>query len=430
MRTLPTSPTLGQPASPSGPRRSTTAPRWAAAAIMDSPATAGILSTVWSGDPAVVVPSPPGSGKTRLVSLLAATLATRAGLRVAAAAQTRDQAVEVARRTALLQCPTTLMWSTKGTPPASLHNTAVRVARGREARYPNNGGGVLIATTARWLYADPNSIAADAILVDEAWQQTYADLGALGAFAPQIVCVGDPGQISPVVTGSTRRWADSLTGPHLPAPDALLAAHRESVSVVALPHTWRLGPDTTSLIQPAFYPTLPFTSRRPPENLTTATGTPLPEVVARLVTVHDGPTDPTLLTTTADTARSLIGTTLTTNDGTRPLTAHDVAVVTPHVNQAAAVRALTADLPGILIGTANQLQGMERHAVVALHPLAGYPDPNPFTTDPGRACVMLSRHRTHLTLITDTTTHTALRRADPGPGITQHLTLLDTLLDT
>jgi len=93
-------------------------------------------------------------------------------------------------------------------------------------------GGVLIATTARWIYADPSTIGCDVMIVDEAWQATYADLGALGAFAPQVVCVGDPGQIDPVVTGQTRRWADSPTGPHLPAPAALLAAHGDAVSVV------------------------------------------------------------------------------------------------------------------------------------------------------------------------------------------------------
>jgi hypothetical protein len=40
---------------------------------MDDPTTAGVLHSAWSGDPAVVVPSPPGAGKTRLVALLAAT---------------------------------------------------------------------------------------------------------------------------------------------------------------------------------------------------------------------------------------------------------------------------------------------------------------------------------------------------------------------
>ncbi len=50
--------------------------------------------------------------------------------------------------------------------------------------------------------------------IDESWQATYGDLGALGAYATQVVCVGDPGQIDPVVTGETRRWRTSPTGPH------------------------------------------------------------------------------------------------------------------------------------------------------------------------------------------------------------------------
>lgn len=67
---------------------------------MSDPITARVLFSVWSGDPAVVVPSPPGAGKTRLVALLAAALAHRGDLRVGIAAQTREQAVEIARRSA------------------------------------------------------------------------------------------------------------------------------------------------------------------------------------------------------------------------------------------------------------------------------------------------------------------------------------------
>jgi len=63
-------------------------------------------------------------------------------------------------------------------------------------------------------------------------------------------------------------------------------------------------------------------------------------------------------------------------------------VVCAHVTQAAAVRALLADVPDVLVGTANQLQGLERHAVVAMHPLAGYRDASAFTADRGRACVI------------------------------------------
>ena len=55
--------------------------QWPGSQIMADPITARVLFSVWSGDPAVVVPSPPGAGKTRRVALLAAALAHRASAR-------------------------------------------------------------------------------------------------------------------------------------------------------------------------------------------------------------------------------------------------------------------------------------------------------------------------------------------------------------
>ena len=400
--------------------------RWAGQEILNDPITAQVLYAAWSGDPAVVVPSPPGAGKTRLVALLGAALAERAELRVGVAAQTRDQAVELARRIGAQTGLATLMWSAKHATP-DVEGATVAT---KGARFPAERGGILIATTARWLYAEPADVGCDLMIVDEAWQATYADLGALGAHARQVVCVGDPGQVAPVVTGETGRWHASPTGPHLPAPEALLAAHGDAVGVVRLRHTWRLGPATTALVQGAFYPALPFTSRRPPEHLTDAAGQPVPELAHRVVTVNAGPTDPALIHACADRARELLTHSLTTATGTRPITAADVAVVCAHVTQAAAVRATLSDHPDLLIGTANQLQGLERPAVVTLHPLAGYRDAaGGFGTDTGRACVMLSRHRAHLTVVLDAATAGVLATApDDAPGVAVQRTVTDDLL--
>src|SRR6266542_572916 len=90
---------------------------------------------------------------------------------------------------------------------------------------------------------------------------------------------------------------------------------------------------------------------------------------------------------------------------------HDVAVITPHVEQASAIAARLADLPGVLIATANQAQVLEREAVVIIHPLAGYREAPTFATDPGRLCVALSRHRAHATVIVDSETDAVLRHA-------------------
>ena len=81
-----------------------------------------------------------------------------------------------------------------------------------------------------------------------------------------------PGRSIPVVTGTVTRWQDSPRGPHLPAPAALLAKHGEAVTVMALRHTWRLGPPTTALVQPVFYPNLPFTSAARPSTSAPAGG--------------------------------------------------------------------------------------------------------------------------------------------------------------
>lgn len=401
-------------------------PLWTASAIMDDPTTAGVLYAAWNGDPALCCPAPPGSGKTRLVVLLAASLAQRAGLRVAVAAQTRDQAVQISRRLGALPHPAILAWSAQHPTPTGLGRA--HAEKGYRVRFPPSGGGVVVATTARWLVSDPSALGCDLMIVDEAWQATYADLGALGAFAAQIVCIGDPSQIAPVVTGRADRWRGSATGPQLPAPEALMAAHPDEVSVVQLRHSWRLGPATTALVQALFYPSLPFESRRPAEHLQGDNAEPLPEIVAHPVTVHSGPGDPALVSRCADLARNLLSHHLVTDEGVRRIAPRDVAVVTPHVGQAAAVQALLADLPGLLIGTANQLQGLERSAVVALHPLAGYRDPSGFAANLGRACVMLSRHRAHLSLVTDAATPDVLSRADDSVDLSVHRHLLDALL--
>ena len=179
--------------------------------------------------------------------------------------------------------------------------------------------------------------------VDEAWQCTYADLGALGALARQAVCVGDPGQVAPVVTGCTDRWQGQATGPHQPAPDALLAAYGEAVTVYELTNSWRLGPQTCALVSAHFYPQMPFTSRRPDEAVIAPDGQVLPEIVSRPTEANNGPTDPALLTALAHRVRQLTWHDYRRGEVTTALTGDDIAVVVPHVAQAGAVRALLAD---------------------------------------------------------------------------------------
>lgn len=416
------------PAAAPAPQPKPTAVTWPGMELLNDPISAQVLMSVWSADLIVNVPSPPGSGKTRLTVLLAAALSHRAGLRVGIAAQTRAQAIDIARRLgAVCERPKIgLLWGRTDVKPDA-HGCPILDAGTK--MWPNSGGAVRVATKARWLFSEPSKTKADVVIVDEAYQCTYADLGALGSMAAQVVCVGDPGQIDPVVTGDVSRWADSPTGPHVPAPHALAAAHPSVVNTVALPYTWRLGPQTTHIVQTAFYPDLPFTSRRPPEHIAVA-GQPLPELTHRAITVANGSTDTALIAAAVTRVRDLLdGAHVCTTAGARPLTEDDLAVVVPHVPQAAAVRAMLADHPGLLCGTADALQGLERPAVVAVHPMAGKRVADDFSLKTGRLCVMLSRHRSHLSLLVDDQTAAVLQQSD-SEAAGAAATVLDRLLET
>jgi len=373
---------------------------------------AAALFAAWSGDPAVVVASPPGAGKTRLVVHLADQLHRRAALNIAIATQTRAQQLDVANRAAAIGAKVALLGVRDSRRPLDLHPQAGYL---EGAAHLSRWNGVVVATTARWLWVKERDYTADVCIVDEAWQMTYADLGGLGPLSAQVVLVGDPGQIAPVVTGDSRRWQDLPAGPQRAAPEALVAAYADSVTRLRLSSSWRLGPQTTALIQPAFYADLPFTSARPPRHIQ-LDGAALPELSARLVTPLSGPGDPAIAAAAAVRVRELLTAGLVVDDhaDARPLEPLQVAVITPHVEQASAVAARLADVPGVLIGTANQAQGLEREAVVVIHPLAGYREAPHFATDPGRLCVALSRHRAQATVIVDTNTDAVLRHARSG----------------
>ncbi|SIJ06064.1 recombinase B [Mycobacteroides abscessus subsp. abscessus] len=406
------------------------ATRWPGYDLLDSPKLARILLAAWSGDAATLVPACPGAGKSRLVALASAALAHRAGLRVAVAAQTREQARELAVRITALSDKSALIVSGNRARAAVTGSAAAQTVSVNRVRWSRPcGGGILIGTTARWLYVDPDLAAADVLVVDEAWQATYADMGALGALARQVVAVGDPGQIAPVVTGSTARWSGQATGPHQSAPAALLAAHGDAMTVFELTDSWRLGPATCSLVSEHFYPHMPFTSQRPDEAVITPNGRALPEISRIAVAVRYGPTDPGLLSAVADRVRELTwhtyrrGSVAAAGD---VLAGTDIAVVVPHVAQAGALRALLADVPGVLIGTVNALQGLERPAVVAVHPMAGYRHPEPFCLDRGRMCVTLTRHRAHLSIVCDRATEGVLA-ATTDPNAAAALAVLKAL---
>jgi hypothetical protein len=87
--------------------------------------------------------------------------------------------------------------------------------------------------------------------------------------------------------------------------------------------------------------------------------------------------------------------------GARPLRPGMIGVVCAHVAQVAAVvELLPPALDGVLVETADRFQGLERAVMIAHHPLSGRLDADVFHLDPGRWCVMLSRHRVAAFVVT------------------------------
>jgi len=121
----------------------------------EDPAVAAALFAAWSGDPAVVVASPPGAGKTRLVIHLSDQLQRRAGLHVAIATQTRAQALDVTNRAARIGAAVGLLGVRDSRRPLSLDPRAnylggpptSAVGEGLRLPPPHAGCGSTSATT-------------------------------------------------------------------------------------------------------------------------------------------------------------------------------------------------------------------------------------------------------------------------------------------
>lgn len=77
------------------------------------------------------------------------------------------------------------------------------------------------------------------------------------------------------------------------------------------------------------------------------------------------------------------------------LTPQRVAVGVSHNDQKDHLRAAldTRGCRDVVVETANKLQGLEFEVVFVWHPLSGLAEADEFHLDPGRMCVLLTRHR-------------------------------------
>lgn len=356
-----------------------------------------VLVAVRSGPPMVLVPSPPGSGKSGLVERVAVKTAGIDRHNVAIATTTRSQGLELCARLTNWRNIRVFWFAPKGQRVEAA--PGVEVITDLKDLPPE--GAVVVGTAAKWGYYRGDQFAL--AIFDEAWQLSFRQFAPLLSLASRYLLVGDPGQIAPVVTIDTAAWDDDEEpGPHVSAPEALRRRAATGIIEIPLPATRRLPADTAELVSSAFYRTMPFGSLAQESALEADGWTPgssltIRELGSRLRALHD----PWLAEQAAAIVRQTIETgIITTADGKRTVAPSSIGVVCPERSQVALVRSsLGPDLGEVFVETANRWQGLERDVVIGLHPLSGSQTPSAFAMDAGRLCVMCSRHRVACVLI-------------------------------
>jgi AAA domain len=376
-----------------------------------------LRSFVAGSDGLGVVKAPPGSGKTFLLLQLVEE-AVRLKLRLAIAAQTNSQADDICERLARdYPHVSTFRFVASGMIP---NPAAPFTYISRTHELPAEAS-VVVATTAKWGMVDV-PVPFDLLLVDEAWQMGWADFMLLGRICGRFILIGDPGQIPPTVTIPVERWETSPRAPHQAAPELLVTDPAVSVVTGELPACRRLPADAVDLVRP-FYDFQFDAWAQPGERYLFARSASHPDELDRAIdslrdasavavsidTPGDGPPleeDREV----ADVAAALVTRILerkaqaaADDDGTATLLVPEqIGISSTHRAMNSAIeRALPNGLRGrVRVDTPERWQGLERKLMVAVHPLSSVIHPTAFDLETGRLCVMASRHRSGLIVIT------------------------------
>ncbi|WP_182050487.1 AAA family ATPase [Changpingibacter yushuensis] len=352
-----------------------------------SPARAA-LAHVWAGDEVVILSSPPGAGKTEVITSIAPHLAQYADLTVTIATPTVAGAYDLAYR---------LKNKLSAFPDISvaLVGSAFNARRSRGVRLEKTHLGMSAVIEVRTVASmKMSAVATDVLIVDEAYQCTALDVREAAGRASQILLVGDPGQIGPVITIDTIAWDGLKDSPALRSPD--MFSTWPGAILLHLDSSFRLGTDTVRAIKPLY--DFDFVSSRPPASIEGEKEISILDL-GRIAQ----PADVSAMRRVVSRAASLVGRTYRYGDKEKALTPADVVLMASRNEQVALLESLVAadkGLKGMIVGTADSLQGGQWPVGVAVDPLAGAATASDHAMTPGRLCVMCSRHIAHLTFAT------------------------------
>lgn len=377
-------------------------------------ATRQLVEYVCEDGRLAVVKAPPGSGKTYLL-LTVAKAAFKKGQRVAIATQTRSQADDICRRFVADFGLRPIRFAAAGsTAEAGLPYPIIS-----DKKELPTGRCIVVGTSAKWgMLGDLAEF--DVMFVEEAWQLAWADFMHLGRFAGRFVLIGDPGQIPPVVTIETGRWETAPRPPHRAAPELILAEKKRWRELLSLdlPATRRLPHDTVDYIE-SFYDFEFRAFAREGERGVRSTGRRKDGIDAAIDLLDSGsvvavtlPTPPAgppleedleIADLAVDVARRL----LVRNSMTR-IDGHETALGASEIGLCATHRVMNSamtlrrdkKMSAVSVDTPERWQGLERPVMVMVHPLSGVTEPSDFDLETGRLCVMASRHKAGLIVVT------------------------------
>jgi hypothetical protein len=366
---------------------------------------------------AIIVSAPAGAGKTGFV-VQAVGSGRRRRYRLVVGTPTNEQAFSLVRRLAIAypREMTTFVPAQKVELPTDVRQLSnVQELKASDV----TSEGIVVGTLSKLgdAFSRGDLTRFDALLIDESYQADSSRYYAVGDLAPVHMLVGDCGQLNPFsAIGDPDHWRGLPEDPLQTAVGVLLRNHPQT-PVYKLPVSRRLDPRAVTVAQ-AFYSDLSFRAavrdgvrqlRLLPAVSRTSRGRLLDQVLNRAAAAGwahlDLPEAPVLTTDPEilETICGLIDRLAQRNPQVRcesvtawgSLEPEKIAVGVSHNDQKDLLRARLDSMghERIVVDTANKLQGREFDLVIAWHPLAGLADPDEFHLDPGRLCVLLTRHR-------------------------------------